>query len=139
MTKIPRIFLVLLISYSLCACFSKQEQLDVFQDSSCDLPCWNGIVVGQTTEQELFLILDNLSIVGKNTAGIITESGVFDTRVSFRLGEEGANGQYSGFAFAHIKDDKVWAMEFVGGFELTFDEITEVFGEPKHVFTTYNH
>jgi hypothetical protein len=139
MNKSLNIFFAFLISYSLLACSSKQKQLDIFKSSSCNLPCWNGIILGQTTEQDLLLILKDLQVVNKKSIGAITASGVFESRISFRIGEKRDDGQYPGFAFMYIKNGKVASMEFVGGFELTIDEIIGMFGEPDYVYTTYSH
>jgi hypothetical protein len=139
MKKILSTLIVFLVSYSLFACSSKQKQLDIFKDSSCDLPCWNGIIVGHTTLEELLLILDNLSVVNKDTVGVILASGVFESRVSFSIGEKDNDGQYPGSAFAFIKDSKVSSMAFVGRFELTVDETINIFGAPKNVFSRYKH
>lgn len=139
MKKILSAFLVFLIIDSLIACSSQHSQIDIFRTSSCDLPCWNGIVLGKTTQSDLLLILNSLSVVNKESIGTITAGGIYESRVSFSVGVKGNDGQYPGFAFMYIRDGKVSDMTFVGGFELTIDEAISIFGMPEYVYSTYTN
>ena len=115
-------------------------KLDIFKSSSCDLPCWNGIIVGHTTEKELISILNNLQIVNKEfPLSPIGGNGIFEKRYSFTFGKKDNDGQFPGFSFMHIKNDIVQEIEFISGFELTVNEAIEIFDEPEYVFTTYTH
>ena len=123
----------------LVGCTSSDIQSDIFEESSCQLPCWNSIVVGQTSEQDLLGILPNIPSVNKESIGEIESSGSFDKRISFNFGEKDREGQYPGFAFMHIKNKKVYGMEFVGGFDLGIGQLINIFGEPKYISVSYNN
>jgi hypothetical protein len=143
MKKRATIFLLLNILF-LFSCASKSEQrktqLDIFKSSSCNLPCWNGIIVSNTTEQKLISTLNSLSIVNKDSLGsLIESSSIFEKSYSLKFGEKDNNGQFPGFSYIYIKSGTVQGMEFVGGFELTVNEAIDIFDEPKYVFTTHTH
>jgi len=122
-----------------CSAENEPSDIDIFKTSTCNLPCWNGIKTGQTTEDELLRILNNLPIVNKELIGYNTETGISEKRYSLRLGKADLNGQYQSLAFINIKDGKVLDMVFVGGFDLTLDKALSMFGKPENVFTVHDH
>ena len=76
----------LLILFILVACSGLETQLPILDRSDYAFPCWNGIVVGVTTETEFLKILKGLPDIDQESIEIADASGnVFEKNVFFFL------------------------------------------------------
>ena len=78
------VFLILFLASS-CS-WSTGDQRSILEDSSCDLPCWNNIVAGQTSQDEVLQILSSLPVVDQESILVMDRPwNIFDDQIFFTL------------------------------------------------------
>ena len=119
--------------------------LDVVANSSCRLPCWNGIVVGTTTRSELLGILPELDGASASSIVSIEEPWkFFDGTVRFSMGPPLSQWQIPGISPARVGgevqiiDEKVVELILCGELGATFGEVLAQIGEPEGVMSIRN-
>jgi len=136
-----RMFLCALIAIGVGCSPSAVPQ--ILSDSTCDLPCWNEIRMGKTSQDELLAELatltfvDQQSITVTNAPWTIFENGVYFSlypRKSFwtSSSRSRADGQ------ASILSGKVVELSLCGEFGITFGQVEEEIGQPISVISFKN-
>ena len=127
-----RIAFVLLFFVSSCSWLSG-DQRSVLDDSSCDLPCWNNIVAGQTSEQEVLQILSGLPVVDQESILVMDQPwNIFDNQIFFTLDLGNGFGQTEGsYSVVEITDERVSVLMLCGELNTTIGEIVEIIGDPE--------
>lgn len=122
------------------ACSDTSEQKSILERSDCAFPCWNGIVVGETTETELLKILGTFPDIDQETIEITdTADNVFDHNVYFSFRQSWTLGHHRKLiANADIANDKVGALIFCGEINITIGELVEQIGEPENIISGNN-
>ena len=120
---------VLIILISSCTP-SSQNQVSILENSNCDLPCWNNIVPGKTSEKDAIEIISNLAIVNKNSVNILNEHwNTFDSRVTFSLnGTKGISEIYTGGGIVK----SLWVCD---NLNTTIGDITARIDEPEIIIS----
>lgn len=110
------------------------EPPSIFSDQLCGKSCWNKIVVGQTSKQELLEIIPDIPGVNQDSITIFDEpSGLFDGRVFFSLRKDVTGKQSLVNVSAYIIDQKVSALILSGSLGIEFQDVVDAFGEPELV------
>lgn len=130
----------LLIVQGVVACTPEEKVLDVFGSSTCALPCWNGIMIGETTEQEAMGYLSQVTLVDQESiVAVEIHDGLIDRKIRFKLGSVQSDGQHLVSGYLAISEEQIISMGFYGRIRLTVGEVFSTFGEPEDVYTTYSH
>jgi len=130
MCKKLHFFLFITLVFSGFTSCSKHQISPILTDTSCEPPCWHGIVPGNTTKDDLISILDSLPIVNRSSIHEGDQWSVFDERVFFSL----ATGER---AFASILDGKVKVLMFTKSpttnLGITLQDVIDRYGAPETV------
>lgn len=108
-------------------------------NSTCELPCWNQVKLGETNSTEFLKILDHVSSVNKgHTITVKLQNGAFyDTAISFATGKDWTGFFYRTTAEAELLNDRVIELIFQGETDMILARAIEQFGPPDHVFAFY--
>src|SRR5688572_4976463 len=112
------------------ACSISESEVSILDKSNCNLPCWNNIVVGKTSEDELLQILEELSDVDQESIYISHQSWTTsDTQIRFYFRDPlHLNRKYRMNGFTYIKDNIVNDILLCNGLRTTIGEIVEIIG-----------
>ena len=108
-------------------------------DSTCELPCWNHVKLGETNSAEFLKILAHVSSVNKNhivTVKLQNEA-FYDTAISFATGKDWTGFFHRTIAEAEILNDRVIELIFQGETDMILARVIEQFGAPDHIFAYY--
>lgn len=121
------LFLVLILT----SCTILGKQPSVLEDSNCEAPCWNGIVVGVTAGEEMLAILRELPIVDQNIA-MLSSWKIYDGGLNFYLYPSGFY-KHNVIVYSQFIQGKVAEISFCGDPGISFGDIVERVGEPKNI------
>jgi hypothetical protein len=113
----------------------KSKGPSIFSNQTCGNSCWNNITVGKTEKQEFLKIISALPNVDQNSIAVFDEPGgdLFDGRILFHfyrvLKDENSLVKIS----ARTKNQRIVFMTFQGDLGLTFQDVSDLFGEPDLV------
>lgn len=132
--------LVLLIFLFVVACGKSADELSILDKSSCKLPCWNDIVVGQTTEGKLLEILANLPDVDSESIQNNNQVwDIFDNQILFSFRQGWTLSQRPRLrGYVDITDGIVSVLMFCGEINTTIGALAEVVGEPENIISGNN-
>jgi len=132
--------LVLLICLFIVACGKSSDEMSVLDKSSCKLPCWNGVVAGQTTEDDLLKILANLPDVDPETIRTTNQAwNIFDDQFYFSFRRSWALNQSPKLrGEGSIKNNTVSDLILCGGINTSISELVEQIGEPEYIISGNN-
>jgi hypothetical protein len=110
------------------------------EKSNCELPCWNNIIAGQTTETDLLQILDSLSIVDPRSIQNANQPwNVFDNKVYFAIYQDAATNQQSKIrGYSYSIDGIVSQLILCGEIHTSMGDIVDVIGEPENILSGGN-
>src|SRR5690242_2110352 len=75
---------MLLLFLFIGACGNPSAKMSILDKSDCGLPCWNEIVAGQTTEDEILKILENLPDIDSQSIRNNNQTwDIFDNQITF--------------------------------------------------------
>ena len=130
----------LLILFFVTACGKSSTEASILDKSSCRLPCWNDIVPGQTTEDDLLKTLGNLPDIDqaslKNTH---QRWNIFDNQIFFSFRQGWTLSQRRKLrGEAHITNPMVSDLIICGEIQTSMGKIVEEIGEPEHIISGNN-
>lgn len=132
-----RIFLLVLLVLSSCTILPQHHS--ILDDSSCNPPCWNGIVVGKTSRQQLLDIISTLPFVDQNNVAVTGSWNIFDDGVRYGLYPVKFPGNKPlVYVETNFIEDKMVFETFSGDLGVTFDEAVQKIGGPKNVIIQAN-
>lgn len=128
---------VLLLCLFVVACGKSSANGSVLDTSTCRLPCWNDIVAGQTTEDELLKTLANLPNVDSESVRSTNQTwDIFDHQTTFSFVQDWSFDQRSELrGYAYIKDDIIRVLAFCGEINTTMGALVEAVGEPEYIIS----
>lgn len=132
--------LILLIFLFIVSCGNIPDEMSILDQSSCKLPCWNGVVAGQTTEDDLLKILENLPDVDPETIRTTNQAwNIFDDQFYFSFRQEWTLNQRSKLqGEGAIKNNTVSDFILCGEINTTMGELVEQIGEPESIISGNN-
>lgn len=129
-----KLFLIILLFIVSCTNFSTKNLL---LESNCAPPCWNGIIPGETSKEQVLTILSDLSIVDQ-----IESTGAwnsFDDGVIFKLnGQTFIQNNRSIYVETRLISDRVVVMNFTGRLDVTLGEMINMLEEPNTILIQDN-
>ena len=133
-----RLFLLILLF--IAACKTTSEDLSILEKSSCNLACWNGVVAGQTSEDDLLKILENLPDVDPETIRTTNQAwNIFDNQIYFSFHQGWTLSQRPKLrGEAYITNNIVSELTFCGDILITMGEIVKQIGEPESIISGNN-
>jgi hypothetical protein len=132
--------LFLLILLFITACKTTAEDLSILEKSSCNLPCWNGIVAGRTTEGDFLKILESLPDIDPETIRITNQAwNIFDNQIYFSFHQGWTLSQRPKLrGEAYITNNTVSELTFCGDIHIMMGELVEQIGEPESIISGNN-
>lgn len=133
MKKISLLFFLLIT-----ACTVSPEKVSILDRSDCTLPCWNGIVAGQTTENDLLSILESLPSVNQQSIQVTNETwNIFDNQVYFSFQQDGTQSQQME---GEVRISKKTVSDFIicGEIHTTIGELIQQIGAPEKIISGNN-
>jgi hypothetical protein len=132
--------LSLLILLFITACASSVEKKTILDMSNCILPCWNGIIAGETTEDELLNILEDLPDIDQQTIKVTNESwNMFDNQIYFSFRQNWTLNQKPKLrGNIYLKNNTVSKLALCGEIGTTIGDIVKQAGEPENIISGNN-
>lgn len=133
--------LILLIFLLITACSVSPGEESILDKSSCDLPCWNGIIPGQTTEEEFLEILQDLPNIDTDTIKHqkTSEGNIFDKLIFFSFRQNWTLSQRPKLhGEAAVIENIVSKFIICGAITTSMDRLVEEVGEPEHIISGNN-
>lgn len=132
--------LMFLLLFVTTACMSAPDESSILDRSDCSLPCWNGIVAGQTTETELLGILEDLPDIDQQSIEVTNDSwNMFDNQMFFSFHQNWSFNQDTKLrGYVYLINNKVSKLAFCGEIKTTIGDITEQIGEPENIISGNN-
>jgi hypothetical protein len=96
--------------------------------SECQAPCWNGIVPGVTTKEDLLHILPSISAIDPKSIVIVSPNPL--SIYSDLVVSKALTGEKITIA---LTDDKVISIIISGDLNMSFGEAIEKYGEPEYI------
>lgn len=127
----------LVICLLFVSCTNRTASYSIMRGSTCKLPCWYGIVPGETTYSELSEFVSTMEFVDKNSlVEINSTSDVFQKQIRFFIDPEliNKNGQKIQVEVS-LADERVVVIAFFGYLGIEVDDIVKEAGEPEGLFT----
>jgi len=129
--------LLIIISFLLIGCVSSGTPVTILDDLVCDPPCWQGVIPGKTSEEEVLRFLSESPIIEN---GLIirqdTKFGEFEI-IHFELNKTiDPNGPTSHRIF--LLDGKVAQIVFEWNLGVSLEQAISVFGNPERVIYENN-
>jgi hypothetical protein len=120
---------LMLFTMTLLASCSRLPSV-VLDDLVCDVPCWRGIVVGETSQDEAFQILKQIPEVEKESLESVPQNIIY-----WRY--QGVIEYASDLLY---QENKIVSLSFAyGQNETPMKEFVDKFGEPSFVYVTSYH
>ncbi len=135
MKKISLLLLLLAV-----ACASKGSGVSILSSSRCELPCWNNITPGRTSQEDALQIIrgldgvDQKSVVGPNNPYMI-----FSGKIGFSLYLDPQHKNTPTDGEIYVMNDKVIVLILTRNLNLNFGEMTEKIGEPENIVSIPFH
>jgi hypothetical protein len=124
----------------LTACAPSVEERTILNRSNCVLPCWNGIIAGQTTRAELLEILDNLPDVDQKSIRTTDEAwNIFDDQFYFSFRQRWTLNQQPRLrGEGGIKNSVVSDLILCGEINVYMGNLVEQLGDPESIISGNN-
>ena len=132
--------LILLICLFIVACVNTPDEMSILDKSTCELPCWNDVVAGKTTENELLKILENLPDVDPETIRNTNQAwNIFDDQIYFSFRQGWSFSQRPKLrGEVYITNNSVSELTLCGEINTTMGALVEAVGEPEHIISGNN-
>ncbi len=119
------------------ACTEPPPEHSILEKSSCQLPCWNGIVAGQTTEADLLQILEGLPIVDQSSIQNTHQPwSIFDNEIHFAIRQDSTTNQRSKISgYVYLTDSIVSQLIICGEIHTSMGDIVKATGEPENILS----
>lgn len=132
--------LILLMFLFVVACVTSTDESSILDKSSCKLPCWNNIIVGQTTENELLQTLEHLPDVDQESIQNVHQPwNIFDNQILFIFKQSWTLSQKPKIrSVAYVTDNKVSEITFCGELRIFMGDIVDQVGEPDKIISGNN-
>ena len=132
--------IILIILLLTAACTKPPREISILEKTSCELPCWNNIVAGQTTEANTLQILKGLSIVDSESIQNANQPwSIFDNKIIFAIHQDLAIDQQPKIrGYVYSIDGIVSQLILCGKIDTTIGDIVKVIGEPENILSGNN-
>lgn len=125
-----KLITVILLLISACAPSNSES---ILNNSVCDLPCWNNIIPGQTTEKDFMVIIEELPSIDQDSIVNVGKPwNTFDNRIYVSVSRNLDLETY-------ILNDRVAMMGFSGALSMSFGQFIEIIGYPDNIITIGGH
>lgn len=133
-----KIFLTALILLS--ACKAPAETRSVLDLSDCQLPCWNTIIPGQTTEDEAVQFLTNSEDIEQRSIQIDNQPwSIFDNHIFFSMRQGWSLSQKPKIrADIYVVNKVVIDLIICGELNTSMGDIVSYVGEPESIVSGNN-
>ena len=130
------LLLLLLIS----ACTIPPDTSSILDKSSCTLPCWNDIVAGQTTEDNLLQILEHLPDVDQESIQNANQAWrIFDNQIFFSFHQSWTLSQRPKLrGYAYTTNSVLSELIICGDTKTSIGAIAKQVGEPENIISGDN-
>jgi hypothetical protein len=128
--------MILLFLLFAAACGPSTESPSILDRSSCDLPCWNGIIVGKTTEEDALKIIKNLPDVNRESIRQQKSIPVFENWIRFSFGyRHPLSGRSKLRGDIFTTHGIVSDLTICGDIKTSIGRLVEAIGEPEHLIS----
>lgn len=131
-----KFWLIILFIISACST-SSEDTRSILDKSTCTLPCWNDIVMGQTTEDEFLQIIERLPDIDQGSIRITNQRwNMYDNQIYFSFQKRWSLRQnFVTQADIYIIDNIVTDMSICRQLRTNIGEIVNAVGEPESIIT----
>lgn len=122
-----------LLTLLLVGCSKPVLDKSLLTNDPCAPPCWNDLVPGESTEEDVRQKLENSSWVKRGSVkAMATEES--NGKPSVHITWHGRKHRYTPNR-AILQDDRLVRLEICIDYKLTFEEVVEQFGPPEGIHT----
>jgi len=127
-----------IIPFLIASCTTSTEsQISITRKSDCDLPCWNNIIAGQTSEQDALASISTLSFIERESILVTNKPwNIFDNQIFFSYNaRSGFKNNSLRLSEIDISDGLVRVLTLCGDLHTTIGEIVQETGEPEKLIS----
>ncbi len=125
---VHKCFIILLIMVGLASCIRTTTEFPLITNTTCHPPCWQNIVPGKSTEQEVVGILNDNPIIDSNSLAIKGEPwNSFSDVIYFKTKPNEDIGAI------YFINDKVAMITISGILKFSFEQAIDNLGEPQYI------
>jgi hypothetical protein len=115
---------------TLAACNKTTTTVQLISNNICNLPCWQSIVTGKSSTEEVIGLLNNNENIDQKSIYLIEKPwNIFDEQVKFTFQEKNLSGEI------YFIDDEAVLISLFGDMGLNFSKAIEILGLPKYIIT----
>lgn len=123
--------LLLILLFFFTACNAPPKAISILEQSSCDLPCWNDVVAGQSTEVDLLRILKGLSIVDQTSIQNSQQPWfIFENVIHFSI-----NQRSTVRGTAYFENNILSQFGLCGELNMPIRDVVEEIGNPEFILS----
>lgn len=130
----------LLLLFVVSACATRPNDVSVLDESSCKLPCWNNIIVGQTTGDEFTQFMETSADINKESIQVDDHRWkIFDSSIFFSF-DQGSllNPRPRMQVDAGFSNNILSELTICGELNTTIGDVVEQIGEPESIISGGN-
>jgi hypothetical protein len=128
--------LYLLLFCFVTACSLARPDVSILESPQCELPCWNGIIPGETSYPDALEIVTGLDGLDPEKTNILNAPWqIFNKRIWFYLYTDSSLAKVQTDGAVYFIDDKVAALFLQRNIGKTFGEMVEMVGEPETIIS----
>jgi len=137
MKKFCLVFLILL---SACKASTSDKSVSILEGSACNLPCWNNITPGVTTEDEIVHFLENSDDIDQKSIQIDNQPrSIFDNHIFFSMRQSWSLNQYPKIrSDIYIINNIVSDLIICGELNVSINDVVSEIGEPENIISGDN-
>ena len=134
-----KILVIILFAISSCS-KGYTSEVSVLENSDCDLPCWNNIVVGETSEEDLLNILSSSPFVDPESVFVTNQPWfLYDNQVFFSLlSKQELFHNQKDKSEIEILDGVVKVMFLCGSLNTSIGRVVQEIGKPEGILSGGN-
>jgi hypothetical protein len=127
-----KFLITLTLILTLAACIPQSKGKSILWNQVCGKSCWNKIVIGKTTKQELLEIISTLPNVDQTSVTITDDpnASMFDGKIVFQYYRISGEKDTLVNIAVLTKNQIIVFMIFQGDLGLTFQDVVDAYGEP---------
>jgi len=126
----------LLLLFVVTACSLVVPEISVLDNPVCNLPCWNGITPGQTSQPDALQIVTSLDGIDQKKTNVLNVPWlIFNKQIWFYLYTNPSLGGVQTDGAIYFIDNKVATVILRRNIGKTFGDMVELVGEPETIIS----
>ena len=126
--------LSMFLAILMVACSNVRSSVSILDNPKCELPCWNGITPGQTTQPEVLKIIEGVDGLDAEKTNVLNGPWqIFNKQVWFYLYTDSPLTRVPTDGAVYFIEDKVAALLLQRNIGRSFGDLIDIVGQPESI------